>query len=138
MKTSLNISAMILSTLLLSYTPHQLGKKEVSSEVSVAAKSSIKWKSTDIALGDIVQNRPITIEFELTNEGETPVIISNVQASCGCTSTNYPKTPLLPGESSKITAVYNAAAKGVFKKQVTVFLSNMEAPVTLSFTGTVI
>jgi hypothetical protein len=138
MKTSLNISAMILSTLLLSYTPHQLGKKEVSSEVSVAAKSSIKWKSTDIALGDIVQNRPITIEFELTNEGETPVIISNVQASCGCTSTNYPKTPLLPGESSKITAVYNAAAKGVFKKQVTVFLSNMEVPVTLSFTGTVI
>jgi hypothetical protein len=138
MKTSLNISAMILSTLLLSYTPHQLGKKEVSSEVSVAAKSSIKWKSTDIALGDIVQNRPITIEFELTNEGEIPVIISNVQASCGCTSTNYPKTPLLPGESSKITAVYNAAAKGVFKKQVTVFLSNMEAPVTLSFTGTVI
>jgi hypothetical protein len=80
----------------------------------------------------------VTIEFEFTNTGDSPVVISSVQASCGCTSTDYVKTPVLPGEKTRVKAIFNAAAKGVFKKQVTVVTSAEENPKALVFTGTVI
>jgi hypothetical protein len=138
MKTSLKISTLPLAFLLMSFAPGQPASSSNVSEIPASLKTSIKWKSTEIELGEIVQNKPVAIEFEFTNVGESPVIISNVQASCGCTSTNFSKTPVLPGETTKITATFNAAVKGVFKKQVTVITNADEHPKTLTFTGIVI
>jgi hypothetical protein len=44
----------------------------------------------------------------------------------------------MPGESTKITATYNAAAKGIFKKTVTVTTNAKSTPETLTLSGTVI
>jgi hypothetical protein len=104
----------------------------------VNANTAIKWKVTEIDLGEIPQNKPVTLNYEFTNMGDTPVLISNVQASCGCTVAEYSKTPVLPGESTIIKATFNAATKGSFKKNLTVVTSAQETPVTLSFRGTVI
>lgn len=122
----------------MSFTPLTTSRVSKNQETHLVFKNSIKWKSSEITLGEIPQNEPVTIEFEFTNDGDSPVIISSVQASCGCTSTNFSKTPVLPGESTKISAVFNAAAKGAFKKQITVITNAEETPKTLVFTGTVI
>lgn len=135
---NVKIPILALSAVLLSFTPAQRGTPITAIEISSVKKTSIQWESTEINLGEIVQNKPVTIEFEFTNTGDSPVIISGVQASCGCTSTDYVKTPILPGEKTKIKAVFNAATKGVFKKQVTVTTNAEEAPKVLSFTGTVV
>ena len=99
---------------------------------------SVQWKQEDKDLGDIQQNKPVSIVFEFTNTGSSPVLITNVQASCGCTATDYSKSPVLPGETTKITATYNAAAKGAFKKTVTVTTNVDVTPKVLSFHGTVL
>lgn len=138
MKTTFKISVLAASALLMSFSPESKINRPSTLEISTFLKTSITWKSTEINLGEIVQNKPVSLEFEFINTGESPVIISSVQASCGCTSTDYSKTPILPGESTKIKAVYNAATKGVFKKQVTVITNAEENPKTLTFTGTVI
>lgn len=101
-------------------------------------KTSITWVNTDLVIGDIPQGKPVSIDFVFKNTGESPVMITNVQASCGCTSTDFAKTPVLPGESTKIKAVFNAAAKGAFKKTVTVTTNAEETPRILTFSGTVI
>src|SRR6478735_8928371 len=77
-------------------------------------KSAITWKGTERVLGDIPQNKPVKIEFDFTNTGDAPLLITNVQAGCGCTSVDFAKTPVMPGATSQITAVFNAAAKGAF------------------------
>lgn len=123
--------------LLVSFTPDQTSLL-INMKTSKVKKTAISWKITEVDLGEIVQNKPITVEFEFSNSGDAPIIISSVQASCGCTSTDYVKTPILPGEKTRIKAVFNAAAKGSFKKQVTVVTSAEELPKTLSFSGTVI
>jgi hypothetical protein len=138
MKTTFKISVLAASALLMSFSPESKINRPSTLEISTFLKTSITWKSTEINLGEIVQNKPVSLEFEFINTGENPVIIFSVQASCGCTSTDYSKTPILPGESTKIKAVYNAAAKGAFKKQVTVITNAEENPKTLTFTGTVI
>ncbi|WP_317898341.1 DUF1573 domain-containing protein [Aurantibacillus circumpalustris] len=137
MKTTLKLSTIVIASALLSFSPSLVISHSLNSEKILEIKRNIKWKNTEINLGDIVQNKPVTLEFEFTNVGDNPVLITNVQASCGCTSTNYIKTPILPGESTKISAVFNAAAKGVFKKQITVITNAEDGPRTLSFTGTV-
>jgi len=50
-----------------------------------------------------------------------PLKISNVNASCGCTTPEWEKDKVVaPGESTKITVGYNAAAEGPFTKFITV------------------
>jgi outer membrane lipoprotein SlyB len=99
--------------------------------------SSVKWKTDAVDLGEIPQSKPVTIEFEFTNTSDAEIIVANAQASCGCTVADYPKTPIAAGKSAIIKATYNAAAKGVFNKNVTVTIQN-EEPKVLSFKGTVI
>ncbi len=89
-------------------------------------------------MGEIPQNKPKEVDFEFKNTGKTAVIITNVKASCGCTATDYTKTPIQPGETAKVKATYNAAAKGAFSKTVTVTTNAEDAPKVLSFKGTVI
>ena len=76
---------------------------------------------------DIPQGTPVSFDFNFTNTGKEPLIMSNVQTSCGCTSPSWPKEPILPGKTSKITVTYNAAHAGVFNKSITI-TSNGKTP----------
>jgi hypothetical protein len=79
----------------------------------------------------------VTVQFEFTNTGSDPIIISNVATSCGCTVADYPKQPIKANEKSVITATYNAANIGVFTKAITVTFANNETKI-LNIRGTVV
>jgi hypothetical protein len=57
--------------------------------------------------------------FEFTNTGDAPLIITNVQSTCGCTVPSKPKEPIMPGKSDKIEVKYNMAL-GPIRKSITV------------------
>lgn len=57
--------------------------------------------------------------FEFTNTGNAPLIITNVQSTCGCTVPSKPKAPIMPGKSDKIKVKYNMAT-GPIRKSITV------------------
>jgi hypothetical protein len=107
------------------------------SKANIAA-SSILWKSESIDVGQIPQNTPKPIIFEFKNTGKTAVIITNVQGSCGCTATDYTKTPIAPGKSGTVTATYNAANAGAFTKTVSVTTNAETAVKVLTIKGTVV
>ncbi|MGH2666994.1 DUF1573 domain-containing protein [Flavobacterium sp.] len=134
MKT-IKITMLALTLALMSFTVAPTKTDAVKTETGT---SPVSWKTEQIDLGEIPQNKPKTIEFEFKNTGKAAVIITNVKASCGCTATDYTKTPIQPGETAKIAATYNAAAKGPFTKTVTVTTNAEEASKVLSFKGTVI
>lgn len=104
----------------------------------IISNSSILWKSESIDVGQIPQNTPKPIVFEFKNTGKTAVIITNVQGSCGCTATDYTKTPIAPGKSGTITATYNAVNLGAFSKTVTVTSNGEQTPKVLMLKGTVV
>ena len=134
---ALKISILVLSIILISPTPNQAQRLDEKHEITWN-KASIKWKVEEIDLGEIAQSKPVTVEFEFKNSGDTPIMITNVQTSCGCTGANYEKTPILPGKSTKIAATYNAASKGNFKKTITVTTNADDLPKVLTIKGTVI
>jgi hypothetical protein len=68
--------------------------------------------------------KPKIIRFEFTNTSSKPIIIENVAPSCGCTTADYTKEPILPGKKGFVEASYNAAAVGPFMKTVNVTTSD--------------
>jgi hypothetical protein len=89
-------------------------------DVAVAA-----FDAQTFDFGKIKQGTPATHEFKFANTGTVPLIITNVQASCGCTTPDWSRDPILPGGHGFIKATYSAAAVGAFNKTVTV-TSNVE------------
>jgi hypothetical protein len=71
--------------------------------------------------GKIPQGKPVTHIFAVENIGKDSLKIENVQASCGCTTPEWDRNKVqAPGEKTKITVGYNAAAEGPFTKSITV------------------
>lgn len=63
--------------------------------------------------------------FTFTNISQAPITVTNVRASCGCTTPNWSRQPVMPGEQGVVTATYSAAGRpGNFHKSITVTLSN--------------
>jgi hypothetical protein len=135
MKT-IKITMIALTLSLMSFSVTAPENSLVAKEY--AANSSVLWKTETIDVGSIPQNTPKPIVFEFKNTGKTAVIVTNVQGSCGCTATDYTKTPIAPGKSGTITATYNAANVGAFSKTVSV-TTNVDASVkVLTIKGNVV
>ena len=79
----------------------------------------------------------VSFDFVLTNNSDEPLLISNVKASCGCTTPSWTKTPIEPKKSGTITVSYNPGGQhGSFLKSITVHTSQ-GAPITLQISGEV-
>ncbi len=90
----------------------------------------LSLKEMEYSFGKIPQGKPVTHIFEITNTGKEPLKISNVQASCGCTTPVWEQNKdIAPGQSSKITVGYNAASEGPFEKTITISYNNNQSKV---------
>jgi hypothetical protein len=70
--------------------------------------------------GKIVQGKPVTYDFILTNISKEPLKLNDVHASCGCTTPQWSKEAVAPGTTTKINVGFNAMAYGPFEKTVTI------------------
>ncbi len=69
--------------------------------------------------GNIKEGPLATVDFNFTNTGKEPLLIRNCSASCGCTTPNWSKEPILPGQKGKITVTYNTQGRdGSFNKTI--------------------
>lgn len=100
--------------------------------------SGITWKEDSYSFGDIEKGKPVSHDFTFKNTTKQTVLITNVKASCGCTATNYTKTPVKPGESATVTATFNAASPGSFTKNVTVTTNDSDVNKILTIKGKVL
>ncbi len=93
-----------------------------------AAIAAVDTENFDF--GKIKQGVPATHKFIFTNKGKVPMVITNAQPSCGCTTPDWTKDPIPPGGQGFVTATYNAAAPGAFNKSISV-MANVEAGVVV-------
>jgi len=101
-------------------------------------ESSIEWISTEYDFNELETNKTVEAIFEFKNTGKTPVIITKVQPSCGCTGTKYSKEPVNPGEKASITVNYRSSHAGNFNKSIRVTTTADVIPITLRIKGKVI
>ncbi len=77
--------------------------------------------------------------FEYENRGTADLLVSSVEAGCGCTTPNWDKEPLKPGEKSSLEVVFNARGRsGAQLKSVTVLSNSLTPRVSLTIKADVI
>ena len=102
--------------------------------------SQVTYKTMSHDFGKIQEtDGPVSVTFEYTNTSNTPFLIEFISVSCGCTTPEYSKEPLLPGRSSTIKVTYDPAGRpGVFNTPVIVTSNNRQDQVRLTLQGEVI
>lgn len=89
-------------------------------------------------LGQIEWKKPVMMEYSIQNTGSSPLVLSNVTASCGCTNLQWTQTPIAPGERGVITALFDAKQLGHFDKEIEIYSNAEPHLVYLSFAGEVV
>lgn len=94
----------------------------------------IQWEEKTFDFGEIEQGSTVEHTYKFTNVGNEPLIITNVQVTCGCTTPKgWPRDPIMPGGKAEITVAFNSAGKmGKVDKTVTV-VSNATGTNRVSF-----
>ena len=107
--------------------------------LTARAQAVLQFETDSHDFGNVPEGTMATHSFKFKNTGNQPVVIANVQASCGCTTPDWTKTPVLPGKTGIIKAMYSSAGRpGVFNKTVTVTSNATEASKVLTIKGSVL
>lgn len=97
----------------------------VAQTASSTSGAELTFEETTHNFGDITQGDVVEHIFKFKNTGNEPLILSNVQTTCGCTAPSWPREPIAPGESGELTVKFNSRGKmGNITKIVTI-LSNV-------------
>lgn len=89
--------------------------------VKVMTDDELVLKEMEFNFGKIPQGKPVTHVFEVINNGKDSLKITNIQASCGCTTPDWERNKVQsPNEKTAITVGYNAASEGSFTKSITI------------------
>ena len=104
-------------------------------EASIAVVGDAVFDFGDIKEAD----GPATHVFKIKNEGETPLVITKVVASCGCTTPDWTKEPIAKGSTGEIKVTYDPTNRpGAFTKTISVYSNGKTGSYILTIKGQVI
>jgi hypothetical protein len=129
MKKSITICLAILTLLSISC------KENASSKIKVSNLETAKERDAKISLGspiiefdkkeydfgEIIEGEEVKGKFTLVNRGKVDLILTEVKASCGCTTPDWTKEAIGPGESGEIQFLFKSQGrKGKQNKSITI------------------
>jgi hypothetical protein len=88
--------------------------------------------------GRIEWQKPVTVDFVITNTGNKPLVLSNVTVSCACAGANWTKKPIAPGDKGFVSATFDAKALGYFYKSIGIYSNAAPHLFYLHFAGEVV
>lgn len=104
-------------------------KKEEQIQTTATCSNSI------IDLGKFDWKQEQKTHFTLDNTGSSLLVIIDVITSCGCTSVEYNKEPVRPGNSLELTVHYKADHPEHFNKTINVYCNSASSPIKLEIKG---
>lgn len=134
MKIKISFLGLLLIFVFHAFTPVE----KVEYGKIVPESPGISFKETLHDFGEIITGAEAIHYFVFTNTGESPLVVLNVRASCGCMASAWPKAPVAAGAKDSLRVEYNTKIRGSFNKSVTV-QTNAENPmVELKIRGNVV
>ena len=81
----------------------------------------------------------VSCVFTVKNTGGSPLVITRVISSCGCTTPEFTKEPIAPGKTGEIKVIYNPVGRVYpFSKTVSVYSNGKQGPLVLTIKGEVV
>lgn len=135
------LSILFLALCLLTACNGEEKKGDLSTDLVTNPKSAtqpsnkqpiITFDKTEHDFGTILQGERVTYTFHFTNTGSLPLIVSNVNTSCGCTIGDFSRAPVEPGKQGTIKATYDSKGHhGVQTRTLTVISNTNPNSTTL-------
>ena len=99
------------------------------------SSQEFKFEKETIDYGKIEKGSNGERTFVFTNIGDAPLIIKNIQSTCGCTVPKKPEKPIMPGEKGEIKVSYDTKRVGGFSKSITIFSNAKNARKVIKIKG---
>jgi len=81
---------------------------------------SITFDKTTHDFGEIMNGTPVETVFTYTNSGKSPLVVTDIKSTCGCTvPQGWSREPLAPGASSQFTVKFNGKGANKVSKTIT-------------------
>lgn len=115
---------------------------EISNNTYQASAQSLRntqitVDKTGFDLGTIEKGNAKSVSVAIKNTGNSPFMIFDTRASCGCTHIEYEKKPISPDSITSISITYNADDRGHFNKTVSVYANIENSPLIIKLKGSV-
>lgn len=95
-----------------------------SAQSTSDVKPEIQFEKTEFDFGKILQGEVVSYTFHFTNTGNAPLIITSVEKSCGCTTGDFPRQPVDPGQKGEIKVTYDSKGHFGFQSKTVVVNAN--------------
>lgn len=105
--------------------------EEITEEVVSESAPIISVAQPIHEFGEAKEGEKVKHVYTFVNTGKSPLIISNVSASCGCTTPEYSKHPIAPGEEGNVTVVFDTQNQVGMQQKIITVLSNAEPARTI-------
>jgi hypothetical protein len=106
------------------------------SYTNVFSQAEITFESDMVDYGTIEKGDDGVREFKFTNTGSSPLFITQVRSSCGCTIPKKPTDSIMPGVEEVIEVKYDTNRVGPIRKTITVSSNAVTPVVALQIKGT--
>ena len=127
---------LALSLTAAAYTAQAQAMK--SAAAGPVAGPAITFEEVKYDFGSVAQGGIVDHTFKFKNTGNAPLVISNIGVSCGCTTPEWTKAPVMPGKTGSITAHFNSTGKiGMQNKVLTIESNAAAGSTTVALVGEV-
>ena len=127
---------LALSLTAAAYTAQAQAMK--SAAAGPVAGPAITFEEVKYDFGSVAQGGMVDHTFKFKNTGNAPLVISNIGVSCGCTTPEWTKAPVMPGKTGSITAHFNSTGKiGMQNKVLTIESNAAAGSTTVALVGEV-
>ena len=111
---------------------------EENTDHNASNQADIVFDTLSYDFGTIIEGEMVVCYFDYENKGNGELVISSVEAGCGCTSPDWNREPLKPGEKDQLKVVFNARGRsGSQLKSVTVISNALTPRISLTIKANV-
>jgi len=83
--------------------------------LTIHAQAKLSFKDTKKNFGMVKKGEVVKLEFNFTNTGTEPLLITDAKVECSCTKVDFPKQPIAPNQTAKV--IVNFDTKSVYDRQ---------------------
>ncbi len=105
---------------------HDAVVEEKVEETDPSKLAKFEFQETQFQFGDITAGDVVEHTFKFKNVGAVPLVITNTQVTCGCTTPSYTKEPVAPGEMGELQVKFNSTGKSGNQNKVVTISANVE------------